>query len=220
MIMRFVAAAVVAIASASCTEEPPACPAAPQVFPATGSGVTVAGALLPDAQAQRIVVSPDRRFLEYTFTRNGTVATARYALAQTPAPPALYFVTLRRPPPLVECSLLVGRGPVIDSLQVKRGGALIGSARSYHSSARCGHGLTDKAASELNGAPDGVGVALGDSELGWVPGPRITLQSGDEIVVTILDDGGEPFEIYGSREQTGHDVKLGTLTGTGSVRVP
>lgn len=58
---------------------------------------------------------------------------------------------------------------------------VIDSGRSsYFSSARCGQGLTDKAASELNGSPDGLGVALGDSELGWVVGTRLALVSDDE----------------------------------------
>jgi hypothetical protein len=208
------------VAVASCTTDPPPCGEIPKLFPATGSGVTVTGALLPDAQAQSIVVSPDRRFLEYTFTRNGTVTTARYALSETPPTRALYFVTVRRPLPLAECAALVGRGPVIDSVEVKRGGAVISNARSYFSSARCGQVLTNKAASELNGSPDGVGVALGDSELGWVVGTRIALLSGDEVVVTVLDGAGEPFEVYASHEEPSYDLKLGTLTGTGSVRVP
>lgn len=218
MTIRRFALALVAVAS--CTTDPPPCGEVPKLFPATGSGVTVSGALLPDAQAQSILVSPDRRFLEYTFTRNGTVTTARYALSETPPIRALYFVTVRRPLPLAECATLVGRGPVIDSVEVKRGGELISSARSYFSSARCGQGLTNKAASELNGSSDGLGVALGDSELGWVVGTRLVLLSGDEVVVTVLDGAGEPFEVYASHEQTGYDLKLGTLTGTGSFRVP
>ena len=137
-----------------------------------------------------------------------------------PPTPALYFVTVRRPLPLAECTALVGRGPVIDSVEVKRGGAAIGSGRSYFSSARCGQGLTDKAASELNGSPDGLGVALGNSELGWVVGTRLALVSGDEVVVTIVDGAGAPFEVYASHQETSYDVKLGTLIGTGSVRVP
>jgi len=69
-------------------------------------------------------------------------------------------------------------------------------------------------------AADGLGVALGDSELGWVVGTRIALVSGDEVVVTVVDDADEPFEVYASYQQTSYDVKLGTLTGSGSVRVP
>jgi len=211
--------AVALVAFTCCASDPPPCDS-PQLFPATGSGVTATGALLPDAQAQRIVVSPDRRFLEYTFMRNGNVTTARYALSETPPTPAPHFVTVRRPLPQAACSALVGRGPVIDSVEVRRGGMVVGSGRSYFSSARCGQGLTDKAASELNGSPDGLGVALGDSELGWVVGTRIALVSGDEVVVTVVDDADEPFEVYASYQQTSYDVKLGTLTGSGSVRVP
>ena len=49
--------------------------------------------------------------------------------------------------------------------------------------------------------------------------PRITLVSGDEVTVTVLDDSGEPFEVYASHSVTSY-VKLGTLTGTGSVTMP
>jgi hypothetical protein len=44
--------------------------------------------------------------------------------------------------------------------------------------------------------------------------------SGDEVVVTVVDDAGAPFEVYASHQQTSYDVKLGALTGSGSVRVP
>jgi len=127
---------------------------------------------------------------------------------------------VRRPPPLGACSALVGRGPAIDSVEVKRGGAVIGSGRAFFSSARCGHDLTAKAGGELDGPPDGLATALGDSELGWTVGTRLALVSGDEVVVTVVDGAGEPFEVYASHQQTSYDVKLGTLTATGSLAVP
>jgi len=215
-----VAPVLASIVLAACTNDPPACNEPPPLFPATGSSVTVPRMLVTDAQAQRVSISPDRQFLEYTFTRNGVVTTARYALSESQPAPALLFVMVRRPPPLTECNALVGRGPVIDSVEVKRSGVVIGSGRAFFSSARCGHDLTAKAEGQLNGPPDGLGTPLGDSELGWIVGTRLALVSGDEVVVTVVDDAGEPFEVYASHQEVSYDVKLGTLTGTGSLPVP
>jgi hypothetical protein len=192
----------------------------PKVYPATGSGMAVSGELAAGALDQKVVVSPDRKFLDYTFTRNGTTMTARYALSETPHPPSRYFVTIRRTPPHGDCAAQAGRGPVIDAVEVRRGGAVISDARSFYASASCGQVLTNKAPGALNGPPDGVGLALAGDALGWALGERVVLESGDTVTVTVLDDAGESFDVYATGSQTGFDVKLGTLTGTGTVTVP
>jgi hypothetical protein len=220
MMMRAIALAVVVVglAGAACGGPPPC--DTPRVYPATGSGVVISGQLATGAQDQRVVISPDRRFLEYTFTRNGTTTTARYALSEVSPEPALYFVTIRRPSNQADCAALAGRGPVIDAIEVNRGGSVISDARAGFSAASCGQPLNDKGPVELDGPPDGIGLALGGNEVEWTVAPRITLVSGDEITVTVLDDSGEPFEVYASHSLTSYGVKLGTLTGTGSVTMP
>jgi len=196
-----------------------ACGDAPKLYPATGGGAVVSGALAPGALDQRIVVSPDRKFIEYTFSRNGATVTARYALAETPREPSSHFVTIRRTPPHGDCAAQAGRGPVIDSVEVRRGGVLVSDARSFYAS-NCGQTLTAKAPEELNGPPDGVGLALAGDELGWAMGERLVLESGDTVTVTVLDGAGESFDVYGAGQQTSFDIKLGTLTGTGTITVP
>jgi hypothetical protein len=220
MMMRAIALAVVVVglAGAACGGPPPC--DTPRVYPATGSGVVISGQLATGAQDQRVVISPDRRFLEYTFTRNGTTTTARYALSDVSPEPALYFVTIRRPSNQADCAALAGRGPVIDAIEMNRGGSVISDARAGFSAASCGQPLNDKGPVELDGPPDGIGLALGGNEVEWTVAPRITLVSGDEITVTVLDDSGEPFEVYASHSLTSYGVKLGTLTGTGSVTMP
>ena len=49
---------------------------------------------------------------------------------------------------------------------------------------------------------------------------RITLQPGDDVVVTVLDSSGETFEVLAAQQYGGADVPLGTLTASGSVRIP
>ena len=92
MMMRAMVLAVVVagLAGAACGPRPATRPGS---YPATGSGAVISGELATGAQDQRVVISPDRRFLEYTFTRNGTTTTARYALSEMSPEPALYFVT-------------------------------------------------------------------------------------------------------------------------------
>ena len=51
-------------------------------------------------------------------------------------------------------------------------------------------------------------------------GERLVLESGDTVTVTVLDGAGESFDVYASHQQTGFDMKLGTLTGTSTVTVP
>jgi hypothetical protein len=220
MMMRAIvlAGAVAGLTGAACGGPPPC--NTPTVYPATGSGVVMSGELATGADDQRVVISSDRRFLEYTFTRNGATTTARYALSEMSPDPALYFVTMRRPSTQADCAALAGRGPVIDAIEVNRGGTVISDARAGFSPASCGQTLDDKGPAELNGPPDGIGLALAGNELEWTVAPRITLVSGDEVTVTVLDDSGEPFEVYASHSVTSYDVKLGTLTGTGSVTMP
>jgi hypothetical protein len=220
--MRRAACLIAALALAACTDERwwRCDQTTPKIYPATGNGAAVSGALTPGAQDQRITVSADRRSLVYTFTRDGAHMTARYALTEASRPRALYFVVIGRPPPAIACADLAGRGPVIDSVEVRRGGAVISDARSFFASGRCGESLTAKASEAFNGAPDGSGLALGGADLGWAVGTRIALVSGDEVTVTVLDASGEPFEVYATGQQTSYDVKLGTLTGTGTLTVP
>jgi hypothetical protein len=218
--MRRFACLLGALAFASCTDGPGSCGDAPKSYPAIGSGTVSSGDLATDAVDQRIVVSPDRQFLEYTFKRNGTTMTARYALSETPRSLALTFVTIGRPPPAIACNALAGRGPVIDSIEVKRGGVVISDPRAFFASGRCGDALTAKATDDLNGPPDGNGVALAGGGLGWAVGERIALVSGDEVTVTVLDGSGEPFEVFASWQETSYDVSLGRLTGTGTLIVP
>jgi hypothetical protein len=211
---------ITVVALTGCTDGPRPCGETPKIYPATGSGAAVSGALVPGAQDQTITVSADRRSLVYTFTRDGAHMTARYALTEAPVPRALYFVAIVRPPPAIACTALTGRGPVIDAVEVRRGGAVISDARSFFASGRCGESLTSKASEALDGPPDGNGLALGGSDLGWAVGPRIALVSGDEVTVTVLDASAEPFEVYATGQQTSYDMKLGTLTGTGTLTVP
>ena len=84
----------------------------------------------------------------------------------------------------------------------------------------CGQTVTAKAPEELNGPPDGLGLALAGDALGWAVGERLVLVSGDTVTVTVLDGAGESFDVYAAWQQTSFDVKLGTLAGTGTVTVP
>jgi hypothetical protein len=63
-------------------------------------------------------------------------------------------------------------------------------------------------------------LALSGDALGWAMGERLVLESGDTVTVTVLDGAGESFDVYASHQQTGFDMKLGTLTGTSTVTVP
>jgi hypothetical protein len=206
---------------AGCNSAPPPCPEPEKVYPATGAGAVLRGSgeLVSRAEDQRIAISADRQFLEYTFTRDGTTFTARYALSETRPARARKYVLVRRsngPAPCGGTAL----GPVIDSIEVKRGGAVISTGRSFFASNRCGEGLTNKASPQLNGPPDGQGTALAGSDLGWALDDRTTLVSGDQVVVTVLDASREAFDVYAGGDQASFDVKLGTLTATGTVVVP
>ena len=151
MMMRAMVLAVVVagLAGAACGPRPATRPGS---IPPPAAASSSRASLATGAQEQRVVISPDRRFLEYTFTRNGTTTTARYALSEMPPEPALYFVTIRRPSTQADCAALAGRGPVIDAIEVKRGGTVISDARAGFSAASCGQPLNDKGPVGLNSA--------------------------------------------------------------------
>ena len=189
---------------------------------ATGGGDVTSGGLTSGAQQQHVTISPDRSRMEYTFVRDGVSYTAVYALNEAPPPPAIRYVSIRRPPPLAACTALEARGPSIDAIEVRRRGVVISTGVGpFISSARCTTGmLTDKASPNLGGGPDGVGVALGGNEYGWSLGEHVALRAGDEIVVTVLDGANEQFQVFAGSEPVTQQMELGTLTGSGSVTVP
>ena len=218
MMMRAIVLAVVvaSLAGAACGGPPPC--NTPRVYPATGSGVVISGEV-HGALDQRVVISPDRRFLD-TRSRATERRQRRATRCRDVAGTRALFRDHRRPSTQADCAALAGRGPVIDAIEVSRGGTVISDARAGFSAASCGQPLNDKGPVGLNGPPDGIGLALAGNELEWTVAPRITLVSGDEVTVTVLDDSGEPFEVYASHSVTSYDVKLGTLTGSGSVTMP
>jgi hypothetical protein len=180
------------------------------------------GSLVSQASEEQLTISSDRTFAEYRFVRDGRTYTARYALSPNPPPVVLPFVFVQRPRPLPACDTLAGRGPIIDAIQLRRNGAVVSSGeQAYLSLARCpGQGLTNKAADELNGPPDGIGAALADAEYGWRWDEKATLQSGDDIIVTVLDSSDQPFEVWAGSDETQPTISVGTLSGSGSVHVP
>jgi hypothetical protein len=140
------------------------------------------------------------------------------AMAQQP----LRFVSIRRPPPLAACAQLEARGPIIDAIQIRRGGVVISEGVGpYLSSARCtADGLTGRAPSCLGGPPDGVGVRLGGNELGWSVAEGEALREGDEVVVTVIGGMNEPYQVFAGADRIDHRHELGTLTGSATVPVP
>ena len=173
------------------------------------------------AQQQRIAISADRSRFEYTFVRDGASYTAVYALGEAAPPPALRWVSIRRPPPLATCADLGNRGPTIDSIEIRRGGVVVATGNvPRFASDRCPR-VDDKGPPSLAGPPDGQGVALAGNELAWLlTGDRMTLRPGDEVVVTVLDGSSEPFQVFAGPEPLVQQLQLGTLTGSGSVTVP
>jgi hypothetical protein len=86
MTMRNLASAVFAcLALAACGPDGGSCGDAPTLLASAGSTSLANGDLISGATDQRVTISTDRRFLNYTFTRNGVTMTARYALAAPPA---------------------------------------------------------------------------------------------------------------------------------------
>jgi hypothetical protein len=83
-----------------------------------------------------------------------------------------------------------------------------------------GNRNTRKAAAEWNGPPDGKGALLGDADIIWRLSGRVTLQDGDEVIVTVLDSGKVPFELVTGSSRDYLSQVIGVLDGTGSVRVP
>ena len=141
---------------------------------------------------------------------------------ETPPPYAIRYVSIRRPPPLAACTNIAARGPSIDAIEVRRRGVVISTGVApFLSATQCMTGVpTDKASPSLGGAPDGVGVALGGNEYAWALGEHVSLQAGDEIVVTVVGGTNEPFQVFSGADQLVHPMELGTLAGTGTVTVP
>ena len=204
---------------ASCNEPPPC--DVPKLEVATGSGDFHIAELTAGAQQQRISIAADRTRLEYTFVRDGVSYTAVYALGEMPPPPALRYVSIRRPPPLATCADLASRGPTIDAIEIRRAGVVIatGGVPNFASD-RCPR-PDDKGPPSLAGPPDGQGVALAGNELAWpLSGDRMTLRPGDEVTVTVLDGSNEPYQVFAGPQPLVQQLQLGTLTGSGTVTVP
>ena len=87
---------------------------------ATGGGDVTSGELTSGAQQQHVTISPDRSRMEYVFVRDGVSYTAVYALDEAPPPPAIRYVSVRRPPPLAACTDIAARRPSIDAIEVRR----------------------------------------------------------------------------------------------------
>lgn len=167
------------------------------------------------------MISQAHDYAEYTFKVGGISYTARYALTREPPPSALPFVFVQRPQPLPACATLEGHGPIIDAIEVRRGGSLVSTGEnSYQSPTGCpGEGLIKP--SPMDGQPDGQGAALGNATyFGWRLSGKVTLESGDEVTVTVLDSPSEPFEVFAGSSQTQGTVKLGALSGSGTLQVP
>jgi hypothetical protein len=176
---------------------------------------------VPSAGEQTLTIPQAHDYVEYSFKRDGISYTARYALSKDLPPSVLPFVFVQRPQPISACAALDGHGPVVDAIEVRRGGSLISTgADSYASSSACpGKGLPKP--SPLDGPPDGQGAALGNAEyFGWRLAGKVTLVSGDEVTVTVLDSEAKPFEVFAGSLQWQGTLKLGTLSGSGTLRVP
>ena len=199
---------------------PPPCNV-PKVEVATGSGEFHVAELTAGAQQQRIAISADRTRFEYTFVRDGVSYTAVYALGEAPPPPALRWVSIRRPPPLATCADLGNRGPTIDAIEIRRGGVVVATGNVPRFASDRWPRVDDKGPPSLAGPPDGQGVALAGNELAWLlTGDRMTLRPGDEVVVTVLDGSNEPYQVFAGPEPLVQQLQLGTLTGSGTVTVP
>lgn len=176
---------------------------------------------MPLAEEQTLTISQLHDYAEYTFTRAGISYIARYALSRELPPSALPFVFVQRPQPIPGCAALEGHGPIIDAIEVRRGGSLISTGQnSYQSPTGCpGKGFIKP--SPMDGSPDGQGAALGNAAyFGWQLSGKVTLESGDEVTVTVLDSPSEPFEVFAGSSQTQGTLKLGALSGSGTLQVP
>ena len=207
----------------ACGSSPPPCPPVPELWPAAGTGTPgfSGEVLVPSAGGQTLTISQLHDYAEFTFTRGGISYTARYALSKELPPSALPFVFVQRPQPIPACAALEGHGPIIDAIEVRRCGALISTGQnSYPSTTGCpGKGLIKP--SPMDGPPDGQGAALGSATyFGWRLSGKVTLESGDEVTVTVLDSPSEPFEVFAGSSQTQGTLRLGALSGSGTLQVP
>jgi hypothetical protein len=206
---------------AACCSSPPPCPPIPELWPAAGTGTPSMGMLVPLAEEQSLTIAPTHDYAEYRFKRAGISYTARYALGREPPPYALPFVFVQRPQPLPPCAALAGHGPTIDAIDIRRGGSVVSTGQdSSASRGDCpGQGLTKP--SPLDGPPDGQGASLADAaHFSWRLAGKLTLQTGDQVTVTVLDSAAEPFEVFAGSQQAQATLKLGALSGSGTVLVP
>ena len=219
------AVALTALTLSAC--DPPAlppCGPVPEVEPASGVGTSgAATSLVPGAEQLRIEISSDRTKLEYRFNKDGATYVARYDLSRQPPPPAIRFVTLRRQAPTPSCAEQLGRGPVIDALEVRRAGLLVAHGEAFnYGFGSCPDKRTTgrKVPVEWSGSADGKAFALGDGTITWRLSAKATLQPGDVIELKTLGDSVDALDILGSQYRDLPGTVLGTLLGGGTVAVP
>jgi hypothetical protein len=188
-----------------------------------GTGGVSSGALVSNTAGQEITITPDVMTLDYTFVVDGVIYTARYTLGTAP-PPVLYRnVIVRRVQDLDDCASPAAASPVIDAIEVLRGGVAVASGgQADWTVARCpGFKLAGKAPAALSGAPDGDGVALGGGDLAWpLSGGGEALEHGDQVRVTVLDGDTTDYEVWAGASIFDLGIKLGVLRGTGVVLFP
>jgi hypothetical protein len=55
---------------------------------------------------------------------------------------------------------------------------------------------------------------------GWRLAGKVTMESGDEVRVTVLDSPSEAFDVFAGTQEWQGTLKLGTLQGSGTLRMP
>jgi hypothetical protein len=200
---------------------PGPCPEPTRIGPPVGtSAAPPPTSLVPGATEETLTVDENRSSVEYRFKLDGVVHAARYVLTTDPPPPAMRFVSVQRPPGV--CSEPLGRGTVIDAIEVRRGGQIIAHGEGAAFTApgcQTAEPAAGKPGPEWNGPADGQGGPLDDASVTWRLSGKTSLQAGDELVVTVLDAADRRFEVV-TGYQAGRSHVLGTLRATGSVRVP
>jgi hypothetical protein len=219
--MKRVGWALVFLGACSPNSSPSFCPAGALVQVPIGRGAVLSGSLGAGTDEQ-IAISNDRQALEYRFSSGGTRYIARYELSTQPAAARFPDVVIRRSGPRANCAILSGRGPVIDAVEVWRGGARVATGDSAEwQLATCPRSTVDQKGVPVTGTPDGVGVALGDADALFVHlSDPTSLEPGDEVRVTVLDQGADPYEVLMGGKFFVREGPLGTLRGSGSVTVP
>jgi hypothetical protein len=221
---RVILAAAALGALPACDVEPGGMCGTTDLRPATGTGALQGASLAPGASEQKVTISPDRKRLEYTFTKGGKTYTAVYALSETEAPRALRHVSIRRPAGALDCAALEQKGPVFDGIEIRRGGRLLGGGeRPQRLPVPCSSTMQPEDGPDvLGGPPDGEGASLGRFGFGWTVPQGLALLPGDEIYFTVLDGAAEPYGVYldADADYRFRGVELGTLTGSGTLRVP